>query len=292
MKRNGLALIECVLSVVVVVVMLACLLPISRRSRLAGGLDCSMNNVRLIVAAEGVYKAVNNQVPMRANHYYEGAISGWDSCSFGGKDCSPWWISGYGGDFDESAYSRQLNAYLYPDLGLAVPSGYFNNGIWPGWTFWHGTASVAERDQLELPVYRSPGDVDTRQRNWPTPTPGISCYDDVGTSYLLNMKWWDVPGLPTNWTAHYNEGVRRIRDTAPGDFVWVNDEVADVVANLQSASIPGQFGGTNMSVAGFIDGSSGYIQITPGAMSGPGYTFDPSGTPLLPPARRLWIAHP
>jgi hypothetical protein len=291
MRRSGVALFECVLSVVVVMAMLACLLPMARRSRLADGQSDSINNVRTILAAEAAFRVDRNQIPMRGCAYNNGALNGWDTWSFGGKDCRSFWQAGFSGLFDESAYSRPLNPYLYPDLGLAVPAGYLNQNPWaPNWNFRPGHPGTQERDQLQLPVFRSPGDTTTHQPNWPQGTPGISTYDDVGSSYLLNLKWWELPGLPGDFTAHFNEGVRRIRDTAGPNYVWAHDSIADLVANGINAQ--GEFGGQNMSVLGFIDGRAEYREVVLNAMSGPGYTFDPSGTPLLPPARRLWIAHP
>lgn len=39
------------------------------------------------------------------------------------------------------------------------------------------------------------------------------------------------------------------------------------------AAIPGEFGGDNMSVVGFLDGRAAYIQVSPDSLIGPGYTF-------------------
>lgn len=282
MRRRGLALIECVVAVVVVLLLLACLLPMARRSRLADGLSDSINNVRVILAAEAAFEIDQNQVPMRGSRYSNGSIDGWDTWNFGGKDCRQFWLTGTGGIFDETAYSRPLNPYLYPDLGLARPLAYINLNPWtPSWNFQHGQPTVQEREQLQLPVFRSPGDTTTHQTNWPNGTPGISTYDDVGSSYLLNMKWWDLPGLPQQFTQRFNEGVRRIRETAGPNFVWVHDSVADLVA--AGVSAPGEFGGQNMSVLGYLDGRAEYREVILNAVSGPGYTFDPSGTPLRPP---------
>jgi hypothetical protein len=72
------------------------------------------------------------------------------------------------------------------------------------------------------------------------------------------MKWWDQPG---GFTARFNAGSDGIR-TIPGarwirpstNFVWIHDQVADVVPNGFAAT--GEFGGINMSVVGYLDGRS------------------------------------
>ncbi len=117
----------------------------------------------------------------------------------------------------------------------------------------------------------------TQQR----PSPGLSCYDDVGSSYLLNMKWWHqvfgagIPGVST-YSSAYIYGAQHVAlalDTNP-DFVFMSDQVAGAVSGSSlGLSLPGEFGGTNMSVLGYADGRAAYVQIVPGAVSGPGYTF-------------------
>jgi prepilin-type N-terminal cleavage/methylation domain-containing protein len=279
-KRRGFTLIETVVALAMIVGLLVVLLPMGKSVRNADGMRDSILNVQQILIARAMYSEDHaDQIPMRGSRYQNGQLSGWDTWHFGGKNPSSIWRELYGGVFDESAYSRPLNAYLRTDGSrIPKPVGYLNTGSGSTWNFLPGNATNPQRASLKIPVFKSPGDVATRQRNWPNPTPGVSCYDDVGTSYLLNMKWWDQPGLPSQFTARFNEGVNRIRlianNPSPNTFVWVHDQIADLLVNSgPGAVIQGEFGGNNRSVLGFIDGRADYMQVTPGVSSGTGYTF-------------------
>jgi len=275
--RRGFTLIE--LAVVIILLLALLLLPGLMRQRWNGaGLDVSMNNVRQILAATAHYRLDNaGRVPMRGVPYSNGIITGgWDTWNAFGKNCSSWWI---GQAFDESAYSRPLNSYLTPHERIPRPSGYLNTGSGSTWNFRPGTPTALQRQSFQLPVCKSPGDLATRQRNWPNPTPGISAYDDVGTSYTLNFVWWGQPGWPSNFTQQFNAGTERIRTLQPNDterpYAWIHDQVAEVVASIHSPGfqIKGEFSGINKSVMGFLTGDVDYLTVTPGAGSGVGYTF-------------------
>jgi competence protein ComGC len=275
---RAFTLVEALAAAILLVLLLAVLFPMAHRARLADGLEQSIANVTKIVQATQVYHFDHaGQVPMRGCGYSNGQITGgWDTWNYGGKNCSSFWQTYSGGTWDESAYGRFLNPYLYP-AKIERPPGYVNTGSGLVWTFNDGNPTSQQRAALEISVFKSPGDVSTRQRNWPTSTPGVSAYDDVGTSYLVNMKWWDAPGLPPSFSQRFSEGTRRIGLAFAGanpNFVFVNDQTADVVAggNIQ---IPGEFGTMNASVMGFADGRVAYLPVSPGLFSGPGYTFIP-----------------
>jgi prepilin-type N-terminal cleavage/methylation domain-containing protein len=280
-SRPGFTLVELVMALVIISVLVVALLPMaSRVSRQDSRKVASRNNLRQILEARAAFSDDHaGQMPMRGAQYSFGQMSGWDAWHFGGKNCNIYWQSLSSGLFDESAFSRPLNAYL---IGFDIPQpiGYVNTGSGTTWNFHHGTATSQQRASLEIPVFRSPGDRATIQRTWPNPTPGVSCYNDVGTSYLLNMKWSSMPGLPSNFTARFNEGVNRITLAAlrppPNEYVWIHDQNADRVSNAGStAMIPGEFGGFNRCMVGFIDGRAEYMALVPGAFSGPGYNFWP-----------------
>lgn len=61
------------------------------------------------------------------------------------------------------------------------------------------------------------------------------------------------------------------------DYVYVTDQIGDILPNVSSPtySLPGEFGKTNASALGFLDGRAEYRQLLQGAASGPGYTFFP-----------------
>ncbi|MCC6661734.1 MAG: hypothetical protein IT437_12710 [Phycisphaerales bacterium] len=278
-SRRGFARTEFLSILVVVLVVAAVLLPLAQRRQQYSSLQQSRLNLRAIIAAQWSYRNdANDQPPMRGNNYTNGSMNGWDTWSIGGKNCSIFWQTLGNGIFDESAYSRPLNHYLTSEK-IPVPSGYVNSGAWPNWTFRSGTPTPEDRLSLQIPVFRSPGDRSTRQRNWPNPTLGVSSYDDVGTSYHVNMAWWGQPGLPPDFNQKYNEGILRIKKQGhiiePQMYVWISDQVGATVPELPvgSPGMPGEFGGSNASVLGFLDGRAEYIQLTPGVKAGPNYRF-------------------
>jgi type II secretory pathway pseudopilin PulG len=271
-------------------VLVGLLLPALGAARSSGRLMVSLSNLRQILAAEASYRVeTRGQIPMRMSRYTNGVGSTWDTFSLGGKNCDGWWAAAADGAYDESAYSRPLNAYVYPEVEIEVPEGYINTGkgsAYPGrsglWTFAPGRPGDEERARLELPVFRSPGDRFSYQRDDSSPEPSRSSYDDVGTSYHLNMKWRHAPGLPVQSTLRYNEGIRRLRlgaDYDPtGKLVWVYDQIGDQIANNDGALPPesrrvyrGEFGHPNRAVMGFYDGRAEYNRMTTGAL------YDPAG---------------
>ena len=291
-QRRGFTLVEAATASVIVALVLVLLLPVARRQRLADGLQDSLNNVRQILGAAVQFHTDTGQMPMRGGRYTNGQLGGWDTWNYGGKNNRSGWASVFSGAFDESAYSRPLNQYLYPDVGIARPPGYVNVGSGSTWNFYGGTPSSGDRTNLQLPVFRSPGDHATYQGTvggvpYGTANPALSCYDDVGTSYHLNMKWWDQPEFAgLGFTARFNAGAARIAQlSSPASlstYVWMHDQIADLVVNFGSGT--GEFGGANKSVCGFLDLHADYVTITPSVFSGPGYTFFiPNPPRVLPP---------
>jgi prepilin-type N-terminal cleavage/methylation domain-containing protein len=276
-SRRGFTLIE-----LVVVVLLVCALTVTLslagpQAHRVDGLTASMGNLAAITQAAHMYQADHmGLAPLRGALYQNGQLSAWDSWSVGGKNCNVYWATSFGGGiFDESAYSRTLNPYIVGNV-IPVPPGYVNTGSGSTWTFFHGTPTAADRATFQNPRFRSPGDRATRQRNWPSPTPTISGYNDVGTSYMLNMVWWSAPGLPSGFTARFNEGGARISLAMAGgnpNYVWMSDQIGDVVPAFVQAT--GEFGGLNRSVSAFADGRVQYLELVLGATSGPGYTLIP-----------------
>jgi type II secretory pathway pseudopilin PulG len=274
-RIRGFALVELAMTVAVMALLSLLMLPVMKQRWNADGQSISINNVRQLVAASAQYRLDHvERTPMRGGSYNNGNLMGWDTWNFAGKNASTFW---QGGQFDEHAHWRFLNPYIQ-GVPAPVPTGFVNTGSGATWTFQQGTLTAAQRAGFGVKVCRSPGDVGTRQRNWPNQTPGVSSYDDVGTSYHQNMKWWDQPGAPSGFTQRFNagsEGMRTLPGShwyrSPSNFVWIHDQTADVAAN--NHAVTGEFGGENMSVAGFLDGRAGYIQIALGTASGPGYTL-------------------
>lgn len=279
-RFRAFTLIELLVVIAIIGLLIGILLPALGRARNAGRLAVSLNNCRQILLAQGSYRfEKKDQVPMRGHKYVNGQIpDAWDTWVYGGKNNSKWWQTAFGGASDEPAYTRPLNPYLYPEVVIDIPTGYASTGTASTWNFTPGTPSDLDRDTLQMPAFRSPGDRVSCQRNFPSPDPSMSGYDDVGTSYHLNMKWWDQPELPGTpnasgavFTQRYNEGVRRIRLASEFDptnkFVWIHDQTSDVVANIATnGKSMGEFGEFNKSVHAYLDGRAQYNLMQAGRL--------------------------
>lgn len=273
-RRRAFTLIELLVVIAIIALLIGILLPALGRVRDAGRLAVSMSNMRQLLTAMASYRHErNDQVPMKMS-YHGGGIFGWNTWSWGGKDTSEYWNSAYGGGFSETAYAKPLNQYVYPEYRIPVPTGY-EDRRYPTRYYEEGQTS-AEGRAYPFDVFRSPGDKKTHQRSWPNPDFTVSSYDDIGTSYHTNMRWWDEIRTGT-FAQRFDEGVRRIKLAADFDtskFVWIHDQTADVVANdPQRRDWRGEFNDMNKSVMAFLDGHAAYIQMSPGAVSGPDYQF-------------------
>jgi prepilin-type N-terminal cleavage/methylation domain-containing protein len=290
MKRNivrGFTLIELLVVIAIIALLIGLLLPALSRARSSSRLSISMSNLRQILVGQASYRfEKKDQMPIQACGYTappnQTVTGGWDTWNYGGKNnhqtaSDQYWISTNGNSFNESAYCRPLNNYLYPEVSMDMPTGH--GGQHDGRAHAHGTPSLQDADQLQMPAFKSPADKFTCQRaSWPNPDPsvGLSSYDDVGTSYHVNMKWWDQQSLAAlNFTQRYLEGARRERLASEfdpsGKFVWIHDQASDTVANSTTVGFKyhNDYGDINKSVHGYLDGHVLYNKVYRGS------TYDP-----------------
>ncbi|MCP9874824.1 type II secretion system protein [Synechococcus sp. Cruz CV-v-12] len=282
--RGGFTLIELLVVIAIIALLVAILLPALAKARTVARLAVSQSNVRQILIAQGVYQndykeryPLRSSPDRRAFANAENAAPGWCSWVFGGKNPNAYWQTYYGGLYDEPAGLRPLTSYVHPDADLS------------GCDTRAEAQTPGAREFYQMPGFKSPGDKISFQRNWPNPTLNISSYDDVGTSYHVNFKWWDAfyaqftarnpmqPGESQGryWSRAVQEGARRMSlaiNFNPSKFVWFHDQTADLVAN-NAQSFMGEFGEKNKSVMGFIDGHVSYLEMKPNAITTPDYTF-------------------
>jgi prepilin-type N-terminal cleavage/methylation domain-containing protein len=283
--RRGFTLIELLVVIAIIALLVAILLPSLCGARFSARLSISLSNVRQITAGAMVYKEDYKQYmplvlayPGRYNPPISSpppAAAGWCTWSFGGKNPDTYWYTRSGGAFDIEAADRPLNPYLYPEVAIFAPPAPARLA-----------PTAAERHLqtgLKLDVYRSPFDTNSHQHdpNWDDMNEvyePISSYDDVGTSYHFNVKWWDqlngrIParGGVSAFDRAFNFGCDRLRLSdafQPSRMVWLNDETADVVVNNSSLNFKirnnKSCGDWNKSVMGFMDGHAAYHKIKSG----------------------------
>lgn len=219
----------------------------------------SLSNLRAIGAANAAYRADNaGYLPLemtttrRRPRAGGGDAAGWCAWNYGGKNCARFWFSYAGGAFDVEAADRPLNPYLYPGYTFTAPTPPAR--LQPG---------DPARANQQARVFRDPADAASYQRSWPSRNPDVSCYDDVGTSYLAQMAWWDQIG-------NYNLGTARLaadQGVDPARFIHVYDEIGDIVMNNPNpqSRLAGNHGGDNAGVSLFADAHAGLVTFRPGA---------------------------
>lgn len=283
-SKGAFTLIELLVVIAIIALLIGILLPALGQARLLGYQAVSLSNVRQLQVAFFNYRAdFNDNIPMKMS-WRSGGIGGWCTWSYGGKDASEYWRTRSGGVFDEPAFTKPLNPYVYPDLNLPEPDGYNPAPV----RYEEGRPDDRQREVLEMPAFRSPGDKKTHQRTWPEPNTQLGSYDDVGTSYHVNMRWWDAGDMRqfSAWTTggrgpiqypkgseRWEEGMKRFRQAEFFDaskMVWIHDQTADVVANDdQGRDWLGEFNELNKSVMAFYDGHAEYVLIEPKDPSDP-----------------------
>ncbi len=279
-KYRGFTLIELLVVISILGLLVSILLPAMKNARKTAQKIVSLGNVNQINAASRMYADdMRGFLPVTMSYRRgtsnvpgeSGTLEGWCTWSFGGKNNSNWWA---GRAFDVEAADRPLNPYLYRDTFWDAPN---RPQLMPG--------NYPARNIAQAAVFRDPSDKVTYQRNWPNEDP-ISSYDDVGTSYHWNARWWPDNAIPLGdiippavrnapFEQKFEWGTRQMRladNFLSSRFAWVHDQTADVVVNQRRNYING-YGDFNRSVMGFLDGHASYTPLERGKATGPNYTL-------------------
>lgn len=280
--RGGYTLVELLVVVAVIAALIGLLLPALRGAReMARRTQCVSQMRQLILGATQYSHDQRDGMWPVVPSWETPASVDFDSWRYGGKTADAFWERSYGGRLLYPVGTRLLNSYVYPDTLL-------KDGVDE-----QGARSAAGR--LELPICRCPSDRGTYQRSpnaqWYNPNltvdfnTSITGYDDVGTSYMMNVKWFDQakvensrqpaqsrisgPLTPELWR-RTRRMFRSASMEAPSRFIWLHDQTMDIVAFKAQDQI-GDHGELNRSTSGFMDGHVEYLRAEPGAYETPHY---------------------
>jgi prepilin-type N-terminal cleavage/methylation domain-containing protein len=272
--RRAFSLIELLVCISIIALLIAMITPGLDRVRERGLLTASTSNAHQVAIAGGSYQSdYKDHLPFTPV-YQRGSLAGPDSgpleglCpwSFCGANNAPDWA---GRPFDIEAADRPLNAYIAGGTSLDAPPAPATMGA-------NDTARL-----LKIDVLRTRGWEDSLEHtfpNAPTPTKGVSCCDDVGTAYLLNLRWLDSFASAGDAAAQVKVGLPALTSAIgriqTNRFAWFTDQTGEAMPRAAAGfEWNNAFDDDDQSVMGFLDGHVGYIKIDAGRTSGKDFTF-------------------
>jgi len=256
-NSSAFTLIELLVVIAIIALLVGILLPSLNKARSAARLGVSLSNVRQInVANQGYRNDFKDTIP---SPFYTSTSGQTGICiwAYGGKYASARWAPLTYADVPPGA--RQLNSYVYP-----------NNVL-------DRVVNAAARETIQLAAFKSPGDRATyydpaATGNSVNGDPRRTGYDDIGTSYPMNIYFWRTafaPGAGNSLAANqeaFRWGVRKLNSgtTDSSKLVLFADQTSYAVIS-DDDPIPnkrlGEFGDVNRSVMGFLDGHADYIPL-------------------------------
>jgi prepilin-type N-terminal cleavage/methylation domain-containing protein len=268
-KRRGFTLIELLVVIAIIALLIGILVPALAKARNAARMAQSLSNMHQIAAAHEMYRVEKRDaLPIPVVFTSDTSTSsGGGVHLIGGKFCRSTWI---GDNRDYWPGERLLNPFTNSNAELPQP-----RDLNPGWVYGTPRPPLAAgvRESLDLPNWRSPGDKKTLI-SITGPSSSVTQYDETGTSYFSNIFWIEAAsyaytGSNTNtagWRRAIVWGTKAYTKIDSSKFVVATDSTAPTIRTMGQLSgsypaVEGEFGGQDMSVMGFADGHSAYIQM-------------------------------
>ncbi len=274
-KSAAFTLIELLVVIAIIALLVGILLPALGKARNSARLSVSLSNMKQIGTANiGYRNDYKDQVP---SPFFtlngQTSISVW---TYGGKYNNNRW--GVAPLADIPPGRRVLNSYIYPDQT-------FDTNVIPG-----------NREKTELVAFKSPGDRGTTY----SPTAAgnsvsydyrFSGYDDIGTSYPMNIYWWRFAVIGANTVENNQVALRwatRQLGTAsvdPTKLVMFADQTSMPSSPTMTRPRPSE----SASSASSTSPSWASSTVTP-TTSSSNAAPPPPATPTTPTPSAAWLA--